>query len=147
MNIYQEIIFALPTEKYCYVCKKTLPLSNFSINKTKRGEIRPECKSCDNEQRRERKRKEKISKKERKNKYLFNKYDITLTDYEAMKKSQENKCWICGSKKKLVVDHDHDTGKVRGLLCNLCNTSLGGFKDNIGSLKKAIEYLEVHSPK
>jgi hypothetical protein len=64
-----------------------------------------------------------------------------------MKKSQENKCWICESKTSLVVDHDHSTGKVRGLLCSLCNTSLGGFKDNIESLKKAIEYLETHLTK
>jgi hypothetical protein len=145
--IYQEVIFALPTEKYCYVCKRTLPLSHFSINRTKKKELRPECKSCDNRQRQERKKKEKISVKERKNKYLSNKYDITLVEYETMKRSQENKCWICGSKKTLVVDHDHDTGKVRGLLCNLCNTSLGGFKDNVDSLKKAVEYLEVHSLK
>jgi hypothetical protein len=45
-------------------------------------------------------------------------------------------------KKALGVDHDHITGKVRGLLCNDCNLGIGHFKDNIEKLKLAIKYLE-----
>lgn len=50
-------------------------------------------------------------------------------------------CAICGGKEKLVVDHDHETDKVRGLLCFFCNLGLGNFRDNPQLLKKAIEYL------
>lgn len=51
------------------------------------------------------------------------------------------KCMICGAKEKLVVDHDHSTNKVRGLLCNHCNRGLGHFRDNQETLLKAIDYL------
>jgi hypothetical protein len=58
------------------------------------------------------------------------------------------RCAICGSEEtnniktnKMYVDHCHETGKVRGLLCNGCNSGLGHFKDSINNLKLAIEYL------
>ena len=57
---------------------------------------------------------------------------------------QANGCAICGnSDKRLHVDHDHATGKVRGLLCMECNVSLGKFKDSPELLRKAIVYLET----
>lgn len=80
--------------------------------------------------------------------HLKRKYNITLEEYKAMSLLQNHKCFICGSpemnnkNKVLCVDHNHTTGKIRGLLCGNCNTGLGGFRDNINSLKKAIEYLK-----
>lgn len=58
-------------------------------------------------------------------------------------------CVICGSKEKLVVDHDHKTGKIRGLLCNHCNRGLGHFKDDPMLLEFAAQYLyaSCDSPK
>jgi hypothetical protein len=81
-----------------------------------------------------------------KNKILLHKYGITYIDLQEMKFKQDYKCAICGiseieSKKSLCVDHDHATGRIRGLLCHYCNFSLGGFRDNIENLKNAIEYL------
>jgi hypothetical protein len=61
---------------------------------------------------------------------------------------QHSVCRICGTDnpggrgKVFSVDHDHQTGKVRGLLCHHCNVGLGNFKDSIDILKKAISYLE-----
>lgn len=52
------------------------------------------------------------------------------------------KCMICGSDKKLCIDHDHATGEVRGILCGVCNSGLGLFGDDVDKMKKAIEYLE-----
>ena len=62
-------------------------------------------------------------------------------------RSQNNKCAVCNTdrielKRNLCVDHDHVTLKVRGLLCDTCNRSLGLLKDNIEILKSAIKYLE-----
>lgn len=142
MTYYQEALFAAPTEKYCYVCKRILPESEFAKNSTKKNHIRPECRSCDNKQRQERKKKEKAKDPDKvRDRYLRKTYKIGLDEYTEMLKNQNGVCWICQEKKDLVVDHDHSTGKVRGLLCNQCNTSLGGFKDNIDYLRSAINYL------
>jgi hypothetical protein len=65
-----------------------------------------------------------------------------------MREAQDNKCAICGSTDPARkdgdwdVDHDHATGKVRGLLCHHCNIVIGSAQDNIDTLKAAIVYLE-----
>ena len=73
-------------------------------------------------------------------------YDITIDEYDALCLEQNNCCAVCGThqsklKKPLYVDHNHDTGKVRGLLCDLCNRGLGYFKDDVNRLIKAIDYI------
>jgi type I site-specific restriction-modification system R (restriction) subunit len=79
----------------------------------------------------------------RKNDYS-RKYGITKMDYETMYLKQEGKCLICKKEvPHLSIDHDHKTGKVRGLLCGSCNSMLGHAHDNIDSLKNAITYLET----
>lgn len=76
-----------------------------------------------------------------KNRRLLYKYGIDLDTYNNMLDSQDKKCVICKQKLFLYVDHDHSTGKVRGLLCGQCNMGLGAFKDNIMTLQNAIDYL------
>ena len=69
-------------------------------------------------------------------------YGISQNDFCRLLESQGNRCKICReSSEKFHVDHDHKTGKVRGLLCNLCNVGLGAFRDNVAYLENAIEYL------
>lgn len=77
-------------------------------------------------------------------------FGISLADYSQMIKDQENRCAICGQPethkrngriKALAVDHDHKTGKVRGLLCFDCNTGIGKLKDSVELLQSAIRYL------
>ena len=87
-------------------------------------------------------------KKVRRGVHLKHTYGITLEQYDDMLGSQEYGCAICGSSEpggigRFHVDHDHITGKVRGLLCNKCNLGLAGFRDNIEFLVKAIEYLKL----
>jgi hypothetical protein len=73
-----------------------------------------------------------------------------LLKFGELKDKQQGLCAICfkgvsgmsSSKVRLSVDHDHKTGKIRGLLCGACNVGLGHFKDDVSVLKKAIEYLE-----
>lgn len=70
--------------------------------------------------------------------------------YKMLKVEQRGRCAICGQKEgtenrratRLALDHDHRTGIVRGLLCSLCNTSLGGFRDSEKLLQRAQEYLK-----
>ena len=69
-----------------------------------------------------------------------------------MLEAQGHKCAICGQdetrfKKKLVIDHDHATGEVRQLLCNMCNHGIGNFKDDIDLMANAIKYILKHSKK
>lgn len=71
-------------------------------------------------------------------------YDITLEEYAALYLGQLGACGICHSPADfadLVVDHDHDTGAVRGLLCGRCNVGIGFLRDNPSVLEAAIEYL------
>jgi hypothetical protein len=86
---------------------------------------------------------------ERKNLYLKKTYGITLEDKNIMRDSQENKCLICKKEfvddKSAYVDHCHTTKKVRGLLCLLCNSGLGYFKDSIENMESAIHYLKLSS--
>lgn len=74
---------------------------------------------------------------------------ITEVTYTTMLSKQNNKCAICGdvesSGRRLAIDHDHETGKVRALLCSKCNRGLGFFRDSAYLLKKASEYLNEHS--
>ena len=62
-------------------------------------------------------------------------------------KKQGGKCAICSKEcptgRRLAIDHNHETGIVRGLLCLKCNTALGAVNDNVGTLKKMISYLET----
>lgn len=81
--------------------------------------------------------------------YLKHKYSITLDDYNQMMSDQNGQCKICSRDisnggKSVHVDHCHDSGKVRGLLCDKCNRGLGYFDENSEWLKKAAKYLEKH---
>jgi Recombination endonuclease VII len=78
---------------------------------------------------------------------LLRKYGITFEQYEALQEKQGHVCAICGMPEQvyeslLSVDHDHDSGKVRGLLCRACNLGLGSFKDDPMRLTSAVNYLK-----
>lgn len=92
------------------------------------------------------------------NSHLKRKYGITFEDYEAMYEKQKGCCSICGGTTpnrnwkirktqymKLFVDHDHKTGKVRGLLCNTCNVGIAALKESVDILQSAIRYLSMES--
>ena len=72
-------------------------------------------------------------------------HGLTLKDYAARLIACGGMCEICHmperSNKHLAVDHDHTTGKIRGLLCSACNTGIGQFKHNALKLESAIKYL------
>ena len=82
---------------------------------------------------------------------LKKKYGLTTDEYQSLCSSQGNVCAICGmpqnSKRgpNLSVDHCHETGKIRALLCVKCNTGLGMFKDDPRLMERAAEYIRSHS--
>ena len=74
------------------------------------------------------------------------KYDITRNEYELLLRKQDGRCAICGKTqedngRELAVDHNHETGAVRGLLCANCNTGIGLLGDDVEILYNAIKYL------
>ena len=141
--------------KVCSRCKEDKKIDEFYQSK---GRISSACKSCksdmykDWEKRNPEKRKQihkKHYEKTARWHILKYKYGITKDEYEKMLLQQDGKCAICGTTNarhnkgnNLLVDHCHDSLKVRGLLCNRCNTTLGLINDNVSILNKMIEYLK-----
>ena len=89
-------------------------------------------------------------KRKRKGYGLKEKYNITLEQYNEMLIKQNSKCATCGKdqskfKRAFDVDHNHITGKIRGLLCINCNLIIGNAYENINTLKEIIDYLNKHN--
>lgn len=78
--------------------------------------------------------------------HLRDTYGLTPEEYDAQLQAQGGVCAICGNVcetgRRLAVDHDHDTGAPRGLLCASCNQGLGKFRDNPALLRNAQEYVD-----
>lgn len=74
---------------------------------------------------------------------LDRRYGITVEDYNRMCDEQEGLCAACQHERTLVVDHDHETGVVRGLLCQPCNLALGACEDDLDRLEGLITYLAL----
>lgn len=94
-----------------------------------------------------RENKDRARQTTRKNK--LQRYGLTVEQFSAMLASQSGKCPICQmelkSPKVPAVDHDHQTGAVRGILCRQCNAAIGQLQDNPTVLRRAAEYLENSS--
>jgi hypothetical protein len=77
--------------------------------------------------------------------HLYHKYKLTIEEFDALFREQSGMCAVCGDDlkpgKSTHVDHDHETGIIRGLLCHNCNRMLGYAQDDIEVLSKAITYL------
>ncbi|MES2904584.1 MAG: endonuclease VII domain-containing protein [Pseudomonadota bacterium] len=75
-------------------------------------------------------------------------YGLSAGDFAALRDGQGNRCAICETPapegKNLYVDHCHETGGVRGLLCGACNLGLGKLGDTLAALRRALRYLEMH---
>lgn len=83
-----------------------------------------------------------------KNSRLLKKYGITIEEWKVMLEAQNYQCKICGwpfgqAMGDKHTDHNHKTGKIRGILCSKCNTALGLFEDNVNIMASAIEYIHT----
>ena len=100
------------------------------------------CKTCKNKYN---KKWKKDNPNWQKNNKLQKKYNISFEDMNNLLDEQNNKCKICGREFNGIescVDHNHKTGKVRGMLCHACNMGIGYLKEDKNILKNAIKYLE-----
>ena len=115
--------------KFCPRCKKVQDVKNFHSDSSRGDGRGGYCKLCF---------------KERKDyPTSYHLYGIKPKDYRFLMSKQAGCCAICYSfdVKKLSIDHDHKTGKVRGLLCGHCNLGLGQFRNNPMYLLEAVKYL------
>lgn len=151
---------------HCGICNKDLPPSKFYLRKSgpQKGKIYSPCKKCGKVQSaRFRKRNPELKRKlantwyhknksSARNTRLKSQYGITLENYKDLLVVQNGVCAVCGKpetmtnpKKKtisdLAVDHNHITGKVRGLLCRACNTGIGCFSDDPQLMVLAANYV------
>lgn len=139
----------------------------YSSNYSKSG-LLTTCKSCEIEKKKAwiarnpekhaiamKHGKEKYNKKypervaaQSRNTKLKKKYAIEGRDYSEMMSKQNGVCAICFKKehgRHMAIDHDHSSGCVRGILCSKCNTGIGGFRDSVDVLERALQYLMNHS--
>jgi hypothetical protein len=131
--------------KECRTCGQSKELPDFPKDKQAKGGIRATCTACY----KERKRIYRLNNKARMRDYhLQATYGLTPLAYKTMYEAQEGCCKICSIKEKhapnqrLCVDHDHDTGAVRGLLCGKCNSAIGLLQDSSEFTIKATTYLQ-----
>jgi hypothetical protein len=130
-------------KKKCSKCGETKPIEEFHMNK-QRNSPQSYCKSCAKEEGKRYYKYNAIKDWERK---LRKKYGITAEEYYKLEETQQYSCKVCGIHKdslgkRLCVDHCHDTGLIRGLLCDKCNTGIGKLGDSIEGLQRALKYLE-----
>ena len=126
--------------KCCTVCGETKDITEFAS--AGKGKKRSQCKPCLARKKREY-YKRNPDKARRRN--LLTCYGITVEEFDKMAEAQNNCCAAClKPTDQLHVDHDHNTGKVRELLCINCNLALGHVQDNIQRLIQLRDYAIKH---
>ena len=133
-----------PRSKVCKRCQAELPLAEFPRDKVRPDRRHPYCRPCKaaDQQRR------RSADPEATRRGNLRRYGLTIESYAELLASQGGRCAICGTtdpggNPTMLVDHDHATGVVRGLLCSPCNRGLGAFRDDPTRLAAAIEYLAL----
>lgn len=131
--------------KICNKCKKEKTIDQFFKDSQRIDGRSYSCKECSRSKYASRgKEYRKRNPNQRKNSQLKYEFGITLDEYNQMAEAQKGLCAICNQesvKRNLDVDHDHSTGKIRGLLCGNCNKGIGLFKDSQDLLNKAVNYI------
>lgn len=112
--------------KTCSKCKQIKSECEFDIKIKSKSQLQSQCKKCRYYSR------------------LYNKFGITIEEYNDLHKSSNGCCFICKKSCKLSLDHNHSTGRYRGLLCSKCNFGIAKFKEKVDLLLEAIKYIEEH---
>ena len=139
-------------EKLCSRCHEIKPIDAFYRRKVDGGAYRGPCKDCVLISMRDPVIRQRVAANKRRG--ILALYGMSDVDYAKMLVDQNGKCAICdkeetsihsltGTMFSLSIDHDHTTGKVRGLLCNRCNRAIGMLGDDVDTLLKAVDYLTI----
>ena len=133
----------LETPFICKTCGQAKPLSEM------RGDYRYQCVACFSAKgKRWQRQNPEAANRLKRNHHFITNYGITFGEAEAILAAQGFRCAICRdtlpkAKRARHVDHDHETGRVRGILCFRCNVGLGSFRDRPDLLADAIRYLQT----
>jgi len=137
-NDRYENLWYVPDDKHrCGSCHQVLPKTEFYKRPRSPSGLESHCKTCKVESSKNRR-----STYEHKRKLEF--FGITQSQFDLMSRAQRHCCGICrtpAATRRLSIDHCHETGKVRGLLCTKCNTALGKFNDDPQRVLRAAQYL------
>lgn len=130
----------------CTICRETLPVDRFALrHDTRIPSVRSNCRKCLTYAQTSRNRENRTDAQAYWWARQIAKYGLTPETWAEMFASQGECCAICGidanGKKRFHVEHDHDTGQVRGILCTTCNTGIGSLKDDPDLVLKAYLYL------
>lgn len=136
----------------CKTCKRRLPLEEFWFENRKANRRHYRCKECHgfyikswvsgNPE----KRKKITQRYGIRHEMRFKRYGITMADYDDMLASQHYSCAIChlvAKGRELHIDHCHNSGKIRGLLCDQCNTGIGKLRHSPENALRAARYLRA----
>ena len=141
--------------KPCNICNQSKPLTEFyqTVRNGSPYGYHGKCKSCY-----VKKQQENYDPIKKRDENLKRVYGIGIEEYNTLLEKQNNRCAICestdpkgrksgrgGGVDVFYVDHDHKTGNVRGLLCNICNRTMGYVGENSNVLEEMIKYLQKHA--
>lgn len=131
----------IPAFKRCIRCGEEKPADSFWRRSDGLRALRSWCKSCCKEYAAT----QDVVARQR-DRCFRRVYGITLAEYDFMLTSQDGRCAICGDvpEQRLQVDHDHETGEIRGLLCGSCNAGIALLCEAPETLEAAIAYLKFH---
>jgi hypothetical protein len=144
INYYKD---NTPTHKRCSMCKKLKPRTEFYKESSRKDGITGYCKPCKLEKTKKWREQNPEKMKAHIDSRIWYRreklYGLSKENFFKILEKQNYECKICKLEinDRCHVDHCHDTGRVRGLLCGNCNAALGLFKDNTEILKNAIKYL------
>lgn len=113
-------------KKWCFGCRGWKAALNFTADRSRSGGLTSRCRPCMSEA------------------STASRYGMSISDLREFRRKHENKCCICSSDELTVVDHNHQTGLVRGLLCPSCNSAIGLLKEDPLLFSAAVKYLEKH---
>jgi hypothetical protein len=136
--------------KRCGACGQLRELSLFVKDASTKDGRHVTCTLCRNSKRRRQYAAQPETRAYFKRRHVLRTYGLTPQQYDAMLAAQDGKCAACSDAltpgKATHVDHCHATGRVRGILCNGCNTALGHAQDDPSRLRALADYLDAHTP-